>query len=154
MGEGGLACQIGHRVTAHQPRPPKGIAVIVLATLAFAASDVLGRLVMMHPVVPVVMAVRYLVNMVLLAVFYTRRWERVSGRSSGEIYASGVAIANGTGQAEATPPAALHPARQHEDQHDDQNNADHADAAMAITVAVAAKTAAETAQQKDHQQDE
>lgn len=49
-------------------RPLKGIALIVAATLAFAVSDVLGKQLMMRQPVPVVMAVRYLVNLALLAV--------------------------------------------------------------------------------------
>jgi drug/metabolite transporter (DMT)-like permease len=52
-----------------QPHPLKGIVLIILATLAFAAADVLTkRLTMDHPVA-VVVAVRYLVNLGLLAVF-------------------------------------------------------------------------------------
>jgi drug/metabolite transporter (DMT)-like permease len=48
------------------PRPLKGIALVVLATLAFAASDVVTKhLTMRHPVAPVV-AARYAVNLALV----------------------------------------------------------------------------------------
>lgn len=51
------------------PRPLKGILLVVLATLAFASADVLTKhLTQNHPI-PVVVAVRYLVNLGLLAVF-------------------------------------------------------------------------------------
>lgn len=59
---------IGHRMTS-QPRPLKGILLIVLATLAFASADVLTKRLTMHHPVTVVVAVRYLVNLALLAVF-------------------------------------------------------------------------------------
>jgi drug/metabolite transporter (DMT)-like permease len=51
-----------------QARPLKGIALVVFATLAFALSDVLTKkLTQTHPVT-IVVAMRYLVNLVLLAV--------------------------------------------------------------------------------------
>jgi drug/metabolite transporter (DMT)-like permease len=55
------------------PRPLKGIIYVVLATLTFAAADVLTKhLTATHPVA-VVIAVRYLVNLVLLlALLYPR----------------------------------------------------------------------------------
>lgn len=50
-------------------RPLKGILLVVLATLAFASADVLTkRLTQNHPI-PVVIAVRYLVNLGLLLLF-------------------------------------------------------------------------------------
>lgn len=50
-------------------RPLKGILLVVLATLAFASADVLTkRLTADHPI-PVVIAVRYLVNLGLLGLF-------------------------------------------------------------------------------------
>ena len=51
-----------------QARPLKGIALIVLATFAFASADVLTKRLTMHHPVSVVIAVRYLVNLGLLAV--------------------------------------------------------------------------------------
>lgn len=50
-----------------QPRPLKGITLIILAALAFACADVLTKRLTMHH--PVVLAVRYLVNLGLLTVF-------------------------------------------------------------------------------------
>ena len=51
------------------PRPLKGILLVVLATLAFASADVLTKhLTQNHPI-SVVVAVRYLVNLGLLAGF-------------------------------------------------------------------------------------
>lgn len=55
--------------TAAPARPLVGILFVVLATLAFALSDTVTKhLAMLYPV-PVVMAVRYLVNLGLLALF-------------------------------------------------------------------------------------
>ncbi len=55
-------------MTSYQPSPLKGIALIILATLAFAAADVLTKhLTTLHPVT-VVVAVRYLVNLALMTV--------------------------------------------------------------------------------------
>ena len=52
--------------TATPARPLVGILFVVLATLAFALSDTITKhLAMLYPV-PVVMAVRYLVNLGLL----------------------------------------------------------------------------------------
>jgi drug/metabolite transporter (DMT)-like permease len=66
------APKIGKSMPA-APRPLKGIAYVVLATLAFAAADVLTKkLTATHPVA-VVIAVRYLVNLLLLlALLYPR----------------------------------------------------------------------------------
>jgi drug/metabolite transporter (DMT)-like permease len=51
-------------------RPLVGISLVVLATLAFALSDTVTKhLAMLYPV-PVVIAVRYLVNLVLMVVFF------------------------------------------------------------------------------------
>lgn len=49
-------------------RPLKGIVLVALATLTFAAADVLTKQLSMHHPVAVVVAVRYLVNLGLLAV--------------------------------------------------------------------------------------
>lgn len=51
-----------------QPRPLKGIVLVALATLTFAAADVLTKQLSMRHPVAVVVAVRYLVNLALLAV--------------------------------------------------------------------------------------
>lgn len=59
---------MGHSLPTPQPRALKGIALIILATLAFAAADVLTKRLTMHHPVTVVVAVRYLVNLALLAV--------------------------------------------------------------------------------------
>ena len=57
-------------------RPLKGILLVVLATLAFASADVLTkRLTQNHPI-PVVIAVRYLVNLGLLLFFLFPRMGR------------------------------------------------------------------------------
>ncbi len=57
-------------------RPLKGILLVVLATLAFASADVLTkRLTQNHPI-PVVIAVRYLVNLGLLLLFLYPRMGR------------------------------------------------------------------------------
>lgn len=52
-----------------QTRPLKGITLIILATLAFASADVLTKQLTTHHPVTVVVAVRYLVNLGLLAAF-------------------------------------------------------------------------------------
>lgn len=58
-------------------RPLFGIMLVVLATLAFGVSDVVTKhLAMLYPV-PVVMAVRYLVNLGLMLVFL---WPRTGAR--------------------------------------------------------------------------
>jgi drug/metabolite transporter (DMT)-like permease len=49
-------------------RPLKGILLIILATLAFACADVLTKQLTTHHPVTVVVAVRYLVNLAVLAV--------------------------------------------------------------------------------------
>lgn len=51
------------------PRPLKGILLVALATLAFAMSDVITKQQAMRHPVAVVIAVRYIVNLVLLAAF-------------------------------------------------------------------------------------
>ena len=57
-------------------RPLVGIALVVAATLAFGVSDILTKhLSTLYPV-PVVMAVRYLANLLLLAVFPVARPRR------------------------------------------------------------------------------
>lgn len=59
------------------PRPLKGVLLVVLATLAFAASDVVTKhLTMRHPVAPVV-AVRYSVNLALVSIIL---WPRLGPR--------------------------------------------------------------------------
>ena len=76
-------------------RPLKGIMLVVLATLAFASADVLTkRLTQNHPI-PVVIAVRYLVNLVLLLVFLYPRMGRSLWRvrSPGLVFARGFCLA-------------------------------------------------------------
>ncbi len=51
------------------PRPLKGILLVVLATLTFASADVLTKQLTQNHPIPVVVAVRYLVNLGLLALF-------------------------------------------------------------------------------------
>lgn len=59
------------------PRPLKGVFLVVLATLAFAASDVATKhLTVRHPVAPVV-AVRYAVNLALVSIIL---WPRLGPR--------------------------------------------------------------------------
>lgn len=72
-------------------RPLKGIVLVVLATLAFASADVLTkRLTQNHPI-PVVIAVRYLVNLgLLLAVLYPRM-----GRNLWRVQRPGLVFARG-----------------------------------------------------------
>lgn len=66
-----------HAATGSQGRPLVGILFVVLATLAFALADVATKhLAMLYPV-PVVVAVRYLVNLALLVVFL---WPRQRAR--------------------------------------------------------------------------
>lgn len=72
-------------------RPLKGIALVVLATLAFACADVLTkRLTQNHPI-PVVIAVRYLVNLALLLVFLYPRM----GRSLWRVHGPGLVFLRG-----------------------------------------------------------
>ena len=49
-------------------RPLKGVLLVLLATVAFAAVDTLTKYLAMRHSVPVVVAVRYLVNLALLTV--------------------------------------------------------------------------------------
>lgn len=63
--------------TAVSGRPLVGVALVVVATLAFGFADILTKhLSTLYPV-PVVMAVRYLVNLLLLLVFL---WPNVGAR--------------------------------------------------------------------------
>lgn len=56
--------------TVPQLRPFKGILLVVLATLAFAAADVVTKQQAMRHPVSVVVAVRYLVNLALLTLIF------------------------------------------------------------------------------------
>ncbi len=77
------------------PRPMKGILLIVLATLAFASADVLTKQQAMRHPVAVVVAVRYVVNLGLLALFLGPRlgaglWRT---RRRGLVFARGLCLA-------------------------------------------------------------
>ena len=61
-----------------EARPLRGVLLIVLATLSFAAADVLTKDLAMRLPVPVAMAGRYLVTLVILTLlFYPRRRARL-----------------------------------------------------------------------------
>ncbi len=78
-----------------RPRPLRGVLLVMLATLAFAAADTITKdQAMRHPV-NVVMAIRYLVNLALLTVFLGPRVGAGLWRTqrSGLVFARALSLA-------------------------------------------------------------